>query len=246
MRTDNDWLILSTKLRDIGEYIHHMILMVPSSRSDGWEEKHEMRSQKISRISRIERLQRGQDPRFTHISLEQTLQNVCPQGMKAAPLLLSMHTQHTQSPSTPLSLLLFFLQSTPSVSSINLIKDLTSVVGPTFSSRELRSAANAIAKFITAGAGAWFTVVTTSTCSMCCWSSCSWRASMMVKVEEVGLHVAPQQPIPLNPSRCFRLVHLLLWFPPSIPLFPENPLVSCSFEFFPSLVSADSPNFDDS
>lgn len=175
------------------------------------EKKNVMGSQKISRISRIERLQRGQDPRLTHISLEQTLQNACPQGIKAAPLLLSMHTQHTQSASISFSLRLFFLQSTPSVSSSNRIKDLTSVGGPTsFSSRELRSAANAIARFIPASGGELFSLATTCTCSASVtvsWLS-SW-VSMMLKVEEWGLHAAPQQPNPLNPSRCFRFLHLL-------------------------------------
>uniref|UniRef100_A0A803RAY6 Uncharacterized protein n=1 Tax=Cannabis sativa TaxID=3483 RepID=A0A803RAY6_CANSA len=131
----------------------------------------------MSRTSSIGRLQMGQDPRLINISREQTLQNVCPQGIKAAPLLLSMHTQHTQSISPPvpfpfpfpfprllllwsLSFFLLLLQSRPSVSSINVISDFTcpaTLLGPTTSSlpppaaRELRSAANAIARFMPAG-----------------------------------------------------------------------------------------------
>lgn len=38
-------------------------------------------------------LHRGQFPLCTHSSREQSLQNVCPQGIKAAPLCLTMQTQ---------------------------------------------------------------------------------------------------------------------------------------------------------
>ena len=169
----------------------------------------------------MERLQIGQHPRLTHISLEQTLQKVCPHGIKAAPLFLSMQTQHTQSFSSScfcscslslllLSLLLFFfLQSTPSVSSIKLINVLT------FESPKLRSAANAIARFIPApGAAAaappplwaWFCMMGSSS------SSCSISIKGMVGVALLELQlVLPQQlPRPLNESRCFRFFHAVI------------------------------------
>ncbi|PKA59645.1 hypothetical protein AXF42_Ash020246 [Apostasia shenzhenica] len=46
-------------------------------------------------MSMMELLQRGQLPRPVIRSLEHALQNVCPQGMNAAPFRLTMHTQHT-------------------------------------------------------------------------------------------------------------------------------------------------------
>ncbi|KAL2339229.1 hypothetical protein Fmac_013675 [Flemingia macrophylla] len=90
------------------------------------------------RMSRMERLQRGQVPLFNQSSLEQTLQKVCPQGMKAAPLFLPMHTQHTQS-DPPFSAL--------SVSSNSRIND-TFLASPSSSSRYCRSAASAAARFM--------------------------------------------------------------------------------------------------
>ena len=58
----------------------------------------------------MERLQTGHEPRLIHTSLEQTLQKVCPHGIKAEPFFLSMHTQHIQlqlpppTPTTPSTL----------------------------------------------------------------------------------------------------------------------------------------------
>ena len=52
----------------------------------------------MSRISKMKRLQRGQLPLLTISSLEHNLQNVCPHGIKAEPLCLTMHTQHLYSP----------------------------------------------------------------------------------------------------------------------------------------------------
>lgn len=170
----------------------------------------------MSRISRIGRLQRGHVPRLSHISLEQTLQKVCPHGIKAEPLLLSMQTQHSQSlcPAPPFSsLLLLLLQSTPSVSSISVISDFTwpeVAVGPSLPALELRSAANAIARFMPGtAAGPTTDTVSVARCS-------SSRVSIMVKVDDDGLHVAPQHPIPFNPSRCLMLVHLPIRSAPSI------------------------------
>lgn len=154
----------------------------------------------------IERLQIGHVPLLSHNSLEHTLQKVCPQGIKAAPLLLSMHTQHIQSPLFSPSFL-FVFQSTPSISSNNLISDFTSPapVGPPSSVLKFLSAARAIAKFIPEAAelrppsSLWLRLL-------------PWRLkpipSIIVKVDDVGLHEPPQQPIPFNPSRCFKLAHL--------------------------------------
>ncbi|KAJ6836297.1 pre-mRNA-splicing factor cwc24-like [Iris pallida] len=52
----------------------------------------------MSRISSMKPLQSGQFPLLTQSSLEQRRQKVWPQGMKAAPLCLTMHTQHVYSP----------------------------------------------------------------------------------------------------------------------------------------------------
>lgn len=177
-------------------------------------------------MSRIERLQMGQDPRLTHISLEQTLQKACPHGIKAAPFFLSMHTQHTQSFSGPcscsLSLLLllvlfFVLQSTPSVSSINLINVLT------FEARELRSAANAIARFIPApGAAAnpppcaWSCIMALSSSSS---SSISMKGMLGVSLLELQLVLPQQPPRPLNDSRCFRFFHPVIVIPSKLFIF---------------------------
>ncbi|KAJ6836298.1 pre-mRNA-splicing factor cwc24-like [Iris pallida] len=60
----------------------------------------------MSRISSMKPLQSGQFPLLTQSSLEQRRQKVWPQGMKAAPLCLTMHTQHVYSPPLLLVLLL--------------------------------------------------------------------------------------------------------------------------------------------
>lgn len=121
----------------------------------------------MSRISRIDRLQRGQLPRFNQSSLEHTLQNVCPHGINAAPFFLPMHTQHTVSFPTVVSVITPSPPPPPSVLSSNsLINDtLNGVpVKPTFAvptsvtlvgsmmllpaSLNCLSAAKAAAKFI--------------------------------------------------------------------------------------------------
>ncbi|KAH0471159.1 hypothetical protein IEQ34_000882 [Dendrobium chrysotoxum] len=60
-------------------------------------------NQKISRISRMKPLQRGQFPLLTQSSLEQRRQNVWPQGIKAAPLFLTLQTQHMDANSPSFS-----------------------------------------------------------------------------------------------------------------------------------------------
>lgn len=168
----------------------------------------------------IERLQTGHVPLLSHNSLEHTLQKVCPHGIKAVPLLLSMHTQHIQSPLLFSLSFLFVFQSPPSISSNNLISDFTSLapVGPPSPSSLLRflSAARAIAKFIPEAAEL------RAPSSLWLLRLLPWRLklspSIIVKADDAGLHEPPQpqHPIPFNPSRCFKLAHLRPRFARSI------------------------------
>lgn len=101
----------------------------------------------------IGRLQRGHEPRFSHSSLEQTLQKVCPHGINAAPLFLPIHTQHTVSfPVNAVDISVSLPSSTAlsAVSSSNLINDtLVGVMSTSVGSPRLYlSASNAVARFI--------------------------------------------------------------------------------------------------
>lgn len=192
----------------------------------------------MSRISRIERLQRGQEPRLSHNSLEHTLQKVWPHGIKAAPLFLPMHTQHNESfptappPTAPPP----FSSSTSSVSSSSLNSDTlhgvpgTLPLSASWGPRSCLSAANAAARFIPepdgigprhSGAdkfGSWPGPISRIPCwcgcDCCCCSSSP--PCLGVRVAERNPQVAPQQPMPMNPSRSLK-VRLLRVPPPSTP-----------------------------
>lgn len=200
----------------------------------------------MSRISRMERLHRGQEPRLSHISLEHTLQKVCPHGMNAAPFFLPMHTQHTES-HPPHSSPLFISASQPSVVSSNsLINDTLDAVPAGLSSRSLLlessaalsclSAASAAAKFIPVGGAGdcttthggigLFWIGLFWMASICGLSGCpfssststasSSSSSLTLMVVGPSPHVGPQQLNPFNPSRSFRLGLLTARSTPSI------------------------------
>lgn len=169
----------------------------------------------------MERLQRGQDPRFSHSSLEHTLQKVWPHGMKAAPFFLPMHTQHIESFPTTSTFSSSFSFSTaadspPSLSSSSLISDtLHGVPGALPASscgpRICRSAASAAAKFIPEAAAPWSTQSKADPWpgSVSWWLACCC-CSPWVKLNawERNPHVAPQQPMPMNPKRSLKVFFL--------------------------------------
>lgn len=89
-------------------------------------------------------LQRGQLPLLTHSSLEHSLQNVCPQGMKAAPLCLTMHTQQLYSIPPPLP---------ASSSSSSSSSSSNTYAGPTIPACLSVSSNNAISDILGAASG---------------------------------------------------------------------------------------------
>lgn len=89
-------------------------------------------------------LQRGQLPLLTHSSLEHSLQNVCPQGMKAAPLCLTMHTQQLYSIPPPLP---------PSSTSSSSSSSSNTYAGPTIPACLSVSSNNAISDILGAASG---------------------------------------------------------------------------------------------
>ncbi|KAK1310102.1 hypothetical protein QJS10_CPA08g00482 [Acorus calamus] len=163
----------------------------------------------MSRISMMGLLQSGQEPRLSQSSREQTLQNVCPHGMNAAPFLLPIQTQHHPPPPSPRPSSAAASPPT-SPSSRSLISETLFGVPKTTSSdsRKWRSASSAAARFIIAGASSAAICLSVSGCGAD--ESCSSSSSM--RSTRLEFQELPQQPImaALNLSRLFRSLH----FPP--------------------------------
>lgn len=165
-------------------------------------------------------------PRLSHSSREQTLQKVCPHGIKAAPFFLPMHTQHTLSfPTLSSSVTVtVFATSPPSPSSNSLINDtlhgVPGPIGPLGPSprptavslsavpRNCRSAASAAARFMPGpawagpmqfGSGLWAGLESPGLASSS-WSSCV----------DGKPQVVPQQVILVNLRRSLKVLLLLL------------------------------------